>query len=94
MTAIEPVSEKDNLISNSSDHGTDSSIESGSELDEKRDKTPVDQPALSLRFHEPPPSPFKRAALIVFTLLLFWLALTMRQSLWKNNHEAKVVHAN
>ena len=44
------------------------------------------------RFHQPPPSPFKRAALIVFTLLLFWLALSMRTSLLKGR-KAKVIYA-
>lgn len=44
------------------------------------------------RFHQPSPSLSKRAALIVFTLLLFWLALSMRTSLLKARR-ARVIYA-
>ena len=34
------------------------------------------------RFHQPTPSPFVRAALLLFTAFLFWLAFDMRKSMW------------
>lgn len=46
------------------------------------------------RFNPPTPSPFKRAALIAFTILLFWIAFNLRPSLWNNNREGKVVYAS
>jgi hypothetical protein len=55
---------------------------------EEEDSLPEQDP----RFHQPSPSPFKRAALIIVTLLLFWLALSMRTSLLKAR-KAKVIYA-
>jgi len=55
---------------------------------EEEDSLPEQDP----RFHQPSPSPFKRAALIVVTLLLFWLALSMRTSLLKAK-KAQVIYA-
>lgn len=34
------------------------------------------------RFHQPTPSPFVRAALLLFTAFLFWLAFNMRKTMW------------
>lgn len=34
------------------------------------------------RFHQPTPSPFVRAGLLLFTAFLFWLAFDMRKSMW------------
>ena len=34
------------------------------------------------RFHRPTPSPFVRAGLLLFTAFLFWLAFSMRKSMW------------
>ncbi|KAG6835850.1 hypothetical protein H0H93_013960, partial [Arthromyces matolae] len=53
-----------------------------------------DHPSVDPRFNPPTPSPFKRLALLVFVLLLFWFAFTLRASLWKGNREAKVIYAN
>ncbi|KAG6917763.1 hypothetical protein DXG01_001168 [Tephrocybe rancida] len=52
------------------------------------------EPQQDARFHTPPPSPLKRAALILFTLLLFWLAFSMKRSLWDANRDARIVYAN
>ncbi|KAG6813971.1 hypothetical protein H0H92_005226 [Tricholoma furcatifolium] len=72
---------------------SESECESESEIEEKRDGVEVPtQP--NLRFETTSPSPLKRAALVVFTLFLFWLALAARKSLWANNGEARVIHAS
>lgn len=42
------------------------------------------------RFDQPVPSPYKRAALIIFMLFLFWLAFTMR----KAQRQPKVIYAS
>jgi hypothetical protein len=34
------------------------------------------------RFHQPTPSPFVRAGLLLFTAFLFWLAFNMRKTMW------------
>ena len=34
------------------------------------------------RFHQPTPSPWIRAGLLLFTAFLFWLAFDMRRSMW------------
>ncbi|KAF8157250.1 hypothetical protein B0H34DRAFT_675558 [Crassisporium funariophilum] len=34
------------------------------------------------RFHQPTPSPYARAALLLFMFFLFWLAFAMRKALW------------
>ncbi|KAF8881765.1 hypothetical protein BD779DRAFT_1388625, partial [Infundibulicybe gibba] len=43
------------------------------------------------RFHQPTPSRYTRAALLIFTAFLFWLAVTLRNA---SNKPVKVVHAN
>ncbi|KAG6816858.1 hypothetical protein H0H87_002344 [Tephrocybe sp. NHM501043] len=93
MTNIEPVKEKESYLLDN-DLRKETSIRPDSEIGEKCDQAPAEPPAPNPRFHEPPPSAFKRAALIAFTLLLLWLAFAMRQSLWKSNREAKVIYAS
>lgn len=44
------------------------------------------------RFNPPPPSPWKRAALILFVVFLLWFAYTLRKPLMAP-FEPKVVHA-
>jgi len=34
------------------------------------------------RFHQPTPSPYVRAGLLLFTAFLFWLAFYMRKAIW------------
>ena len=34
------------------------------------------------RFHQPTPSPYVRAGLLLFTAFLFWLASDMRKDMW------------
>jgi hypothetical protein len=46
---------------------------------------------LDSRFHQPTPSPFKRAALIVFILFLFWLAMSMR---WSSRKKPEIIYAS
>ena len=43
---------------------------------------------------QPSPSPLKRAALIAFTVLLFWLAFSMRTSLYRAKKEDHIIYAN
>jgi hypothetical protein len=44
-------------------------------------------------FNQPTPSPWKRAALIAFTVALFWLAFSMRMSLYQAKKQPQVIHA-
>jgi len=85
--------EKEPLIVSESDVVTESDLESDSES-EKRPKPKDATPPPDPRFHPPAPSPFKRAVLIIFTLLLFWLALSMRKSLWKEKRSPQVIYAS
>ncbi|KAG6875918.1 hypothetical protein C0993_006822 [Termitomyces sp. T159_Od127] len=60
-----------------------------------KDKVPTQDDSLpDPRFNPPTPSPFKRAALIAFVILLLWIAFSLRPSLLKNNREAKVIYAS
>ncbi|KAF8327998.1 hypothetical protein F5887DRAFT_898295 [Amanita rubescens] len=34
------------------------------------------------RFHQPTPSPYARAALLIFIVFMFWLAFAMRKLMW------------
>ncbi|KAF8811822.1 hypothetical protein BYT27DRAFT_7088616 [Phlegmacium glaucopus] len=34
------------------------------------------------RFHQPTPSPYVRAGLLLFMVFLFWLAFDMRKAIW------------
>lgn len=45
------------------------------------------------RFNPPTPSPWKRAALLVFAIALFYFAVTMRQSMRAAKREPEVVYA-
>jgi hypothetical protein len=35
-----------------------------------------------LRFHQPTPSPFARAGVLIFIVFMFWLAFSMRKIVW------------
>lgn len=50
-------------------------------------------PALDPRFHPPTPSPYKRAALLLFIVFLFWLAYDFRKAAWEAR-KPHVVHAS
>jgi hypothetical protein len=39
-------------------------------------------PTTDPRFNPPPPSPYARAALLIFVALLFWWAFTLRRAVW------------
>lgn len=75
--------------------------DSDAEVDANDDDSTVDnttqttrtqlEPIASL-FVQPTPSPWKRAALIAFTLLMFWFAFSMRMSLYEAKQQ-QVVHA-
>jgi hypothetical protein len=79
-------------------------LESDAELDDDDDSTSqltVVDPAQSdvtvapdPRFYQPTPSPFKRAALLIFIGFLFWLAFSLRKSVWAAGGAPRVVHAN
>ncbi|KAF8068074.1 hypothetical protein FPV67DRAFT_1581873 [Lyophyllum atratum] len=97
INTSELADEKEPLILAETGLDTDSDVESDSES-EKHDhepkSTPRDSPSSSdPRFNQPPPSPFKRGALIIFTIILFWLALSMRKSLWTEKKSPKIVYA-
>ncbi|KAG5646681.1 hypothetical protein DXG03_002671 [Asterophora parasitica] len=99
--------EKVHVVSSSeTDTGTESDVESEAESVASDTKTTRDTSPRSHsrsteqeqerdpRFHQPPPSRLKRLALIVFTLLLFGVALRMRQSLWREKKAPKVIYAS
>ncbi|KAG6872280.1 hypothetical protein C0995_011317 [Termitomyces sp. Mi166 len=97
MASAESIEEKDVLLSRSVP-GAERNVDSDTEFDAKLDlKVPVpnqDDSPPDPRFNPPIPSPFKRAALIAFTIILFWIASNIRTSLWKNNREDNVVYAS
>ena len=45
------------------------------------------------RFHQPTPSPFKRAALIAFILVMFYLAFHLRRSVSQATQKQKIIYA-
>ncbi|EKM76849.1 hypothetical protein AGABI1DRAFT_115523 [Agaricus bisporus var. burnettii JB137-S8] len=55
--------------------------------EDNRDTTVVDE-----RFNPPPPSPWKRLALLLFIVFLFYIAFQMRSSI--PSKKAKVVYAS
>lgn len=42
----------------------------------------VHPPVTDPRFNPPTPSPYARAALLIFVALLFWLAYVLRKAVW------------
>jgi hypothetical protein len=54
----------------------------------------AERPAPDPRFDQPTPSPYKRAALIIFTILLFWIALSLRGNLLAHKKSPKVIYAS
>ncbi|KAF8219988.1 hypothetical protein L208DRAFT_1336363 [Tricholoma matsutake] len=54
----------------------------------------AERPVLDPRFDQPTPSPYKRAALVIFTILLFWIALSLRASLLAHKRSSKVIYAS
>ncbi|KAF5383046.1 hypothetical protein D9615_004790 [Tricholomella constricta] len=98
VNAPEHTDEKEALTLSESDLGTESDLESDTESETNEPKardTTVTSPPSDPRFHQAaPPSPFKRTALIVLTLLLFWLALSTRKSLWPGKKSPKVIYAS
>ena len=73
--------------------------------DEKEERRPSQEPtsdvrelhrrlAADPRFNPPTPSPWKRAALVVFIVVLFWVGLRLRLNLLEQGAEEQtVVHA-
>jgi hypothetical protein len=89
--------EKESLVNSESDSGTESDIEE-SEIGSEAEKNtrepklaPPESPIPHPRFDQPTPSPYKRAALVIFTILLFWLALSLRAS---HKRSSKVIYAS
>lgn len=87
-------------MTSESDLGTESDLEE-SEIDseaEKNTREPKlaapESPIPNPRFDQPTPSPYKRAALVIFTILLFWLALSLRASLLAHKRLPKVTYAS
>jgi hypothetical protein len=98
-THASAIDEKEPLILSESDIGSESDLtddESEAEHESKSTKkgSEVPPPVSDPRFDQPTPSPFKRAALIVFTLFLFWLAVSMRKSIWEGTRPRKVIYAS
>lgn len=98
MSVLDSADDKDLLILSESDVESETDEVTDSEYgDEKEDITTVTRESsptrLDPRFHQPPPSAFKRVALIAFTVLLFWLALSMRKNLWEVKKQ-EIVYAN
>jgi hypothetical protein len=97
MAAID---EKEVLISSESDSESESDLEeseddSQSQKDETEPKpTTAERPVPDPRFNQPAPSPYKRAALVIFTILLFWFALSLRSSLLAHKRSSKVIYAS
>lgn len=92
--------EKGVLITSESDLETESDIEEsdiGSEAEkdttEPKSAAP-ERPVPDPRFDQPTPSPYKRAALVIFTILLFWIALSLRASLLAHKRSPKVIYAS
>ncbi|KAG5351639.1 hypothetical protein E4T56_gene7917 [Termitomyces sp. T112] len=100
MASTEPIEiEKEVLSKSVSDTHSDTqrSAEFDLETDAKRDKVPLPTRDDSLpdpRFNPSTPSSFKRAALILFAIILFWIAFNLRSEFSKNNREANVVYAS
>ncbi|PPQ92063.1 hypothetical protein CVT25_007309 [Psilocybe cyanescens] len=46
------------------------------------------------RLNRAAPSRFKRFALLVFLVFLFWLGYQMRMSMWEGKRKPKVIHAS
>jgi hypothetical protein len=46
------------------------------------------------RFERPAPSAWKRAALIAFVVVMFWMAISMRLSIHKAKPKPEVIYAN
>jgi len=79
-------------------------LESETEVDDDDDSTSqltVVEPsqtevtvAPDSRFYQPTPSPFKRAALLIFIGFLFWLAFSLRKAAWRAKKSPKIVHAH
>ncbi|GLB38877.1 hypothetical protein LshimejAT787_0600390 [Lyophyllum shimeji] len=90
----EPKDEKQPLSVSETEMVTETELASDAES-EKRPKERVGSPRPpGPRFHPHTPSPFKRAALVIFALLLFWLALSMRQSLWTAKKKPQIIYAS
>lgn len=93
--------EKELLITSESDLETESDIEE-SEIDSEAEKITKETelavqlpvPQANPRFDQPTPSPYKRAALVIFTILLFYLALFLRASLLAHKKSPKVIYAS
>jgi len=92
--------EKEFLVTSESELETESDIEE-SEIDSEAEKNTTEpklaapeRPVPNARFNQTTPSPYKRAALIIFTILLFWLALSLRASLLAYKRSPKVIYAS
>ena len=70
---------------------------SSADEDEGDESTPLTvlnrspPPPADARFDQPAPAPWKRAALVIFTVFLFWLAFNMRFAV---KNKPAVVHAH
>jgi hypothetical protein len=87
-------------ILSESDQDSESDLEEsefGSETEKITGKSIPDtreRPVADPRFNQPTPSPHKRAALVIFTILLFWVALSLRTSLLAQKRSPKVTYAS
>ncbi|KAF9459778.1 hypothetical protein BDZ94DRAFT_1267344 [Collybia nuda] len=85
------IGSESDLTENESDTASEHDEKSSQSLgSERRDQPPILDP----RFNQPAPSPFKRTALIFFTIFLFWVAFSMRRSLWEGKKAPKVIYAS
>jgi hypothetical protein len=98
--ALAEADAKDSLILSESDKDSESDLEE-SEFDSETEKTAKEsspsareRPVTDPRFDQPTPSPYKRAALVIFTILLFWVALSLRTSLLAQKRSPKVTYAS
>ncbi|KAF8198498.1 hypothetical protein BJ912DRAFT_951587 [Pholiota molesta] len=61
---------------------------------QSRSPSPEPQATPDSRFTQPTPSPFKRAALLLFVGLLLWVALDMRFKLFDAKRKPQIIHAS
>lgn len=65
-----------------------------SESDASKSRSPSPEPQLDPRFNRPAPSPFKRAALLIFIGFLVWAAFYMRAGVLKAKQKPQVIYAS
>lgn len=61
---------------------------------QSRSPSPAPQTTPDSRFTQPTPSPFKRAALLLFIGFLLWIALEMRFKLLEATRKPQIIHAS